>query len=309
MLILTPYLLYAQNNKPKQLNNRKENKKQNEFLRVNKAVSQELGKAAEKIDKNISPPVGEGIEKNKTNIYFIMGGDFADNGDVEGNFRYGGQLHLPRFQKYWKLKFSSDDENRDRGQSALTRGQRARRSNDDFFLGVSFAKRWKDIDVDYKPQLAFSDGLGLDHSIEAKSEFKAGDFSIHPSLEFFAHHSEGLGSSAALGFRYFITKSLSIGQSNDGRFVYLDNNLLTNHTAGLGYTHNDRWNTSLSYFRGFENGVVGGYRLSAYGYYLNINYAIYQEILMLELKPYIVYERDENYERVNGVVLNFRVTF
>lgn len=304
-------LLYAQNESSNQPNNQQKSPTVGrELLRVNQAVSKELGRAADKIDRRISPrTIGE-IEKNKTQIYFITTGDFDDRGDSKGSVRYGGQLHLPRFEKYWKVKFSNEDENRDRGRSSMTRERRERDNDDDFFVGVSFARRWEGIDVDYKPQLAYkNDSLGLDHSIEADTKFEFGDFHILPSLEFFANHKEGPGSSGAFGFRYFLTKSFSVGQSNDARYVFLEPDLAVNHSVGFGYTHNDRLNTGISYFRGFANSAVGGYMLAAYGYFLSIHYKLYQDILLTEVRPYIVYERPDDFKKTNGILISLRVNF
>src|SRR5690606_22220465 len=127
-------------------------------------------------------------ERNKTQINFTIGGDFDDRGNIESNFRYGIQLHLPRFQQYWKVKFANQDEKRERGQSSMTREQRTRNTNDDVFLGVNFARNWNKVKFDYKPQIAFDSNLGLDHSVEASTEYQKGRFLVKPSLEIFGNH-------------------------------------------------------------------------------------------------------------------------
>src|SRR5690606_18552398 len=135
------------------------------------------------------------VEENKTQIYFIFGEDIADHGDMKTTFRYGAQLHLPRFEHYWKVKFANQDEKRERGQSSKTRSQRTRNTNDDVFLGVSFERNWDKINFDYKPQLAIDKGVGLDHSIEVWTEYEYGRFNFRPAIELFANHDEGLGNS------------------------------------------------------------------------------------------------------------------
>ena len=302
---LSSSILYAQNSQT----NNTEKESSNRLIRINKSVSDEIDKAADKIDKSISPKTAGAIERNETRIFFVMGGDFADNGDIETNFRFGAQLHLPRFEKYWKLKFANQDERRDRGQSSVVRGQRTRNTNDDIFVGVSFFKNWDRIEVTYKPQIAINDGVGLDHSIEAETEYEFGRFNFKPTLEFFANHEEGTGTSSSVRFALWLKRQVfALEQGNDGRYVFLDYTLAVNHFIGFGYTHDDRLSIATHYFRSFENSVED-YRLSAYGYYISTNYLIYKNILSLEFKPYIVYERIDNFEKTNGVVINFRVNF
>lgn len=309
-------ILYAQNESPKQPNNVKNKdakgstRATKEFIRVNKTISQEIGKAANAIDRGVSPPVNAEIEENKTQIYFIVGGDFSDNGDIDGNFRYGAQLHLPRFEKYWKLKFDNQDENRNRGSSAVIRQRRERDYNDDIFLGVSLMKTWKGVDVDYKPKINLKDGFGLDHSIEANTKFEFGKFHVEPALEFFANHDEGAGASSVFKLRYWFVKKFAVEQGNDARFLFLNSDLAVNHYAGFLYLPSDRLHFTLHYFRSFSNEYPGlDYILSAYGGYLGTQIVIYKDMLGLELRPYIVFERAEKFKQVNGMVVNFKITF
>lgn len=320
--LFKPSLVYAENessvqpNNTEQPNNTKnsnQNYKRNtigiapKLIQFNKTVSKEIDKAATNIDKSISPQSQGEVEKNNTQIHFIVGGGFADNGDIKSNFRFGAQLDLPRFQKYWKLKFANQDEKRNRGQGVVTRSQRTRNTNDDIFVGVSFSRRWDRIDVEYKPQIAINKGVGLDHSIEAQTKYEIGNFSFVPSLEFFANNDEGTGSSGVVRFIYQLSRLVNLEQSNDARFVYLSSALGVNHTVGVAYTPTDKFNLALRYFRGFANDT--GYRISSYGYYLDGNYVIYRNMLSLQVRPYFVYERPENFVLTRGVVANFKVSF
>lgn len=313
---LFPSLLYAQKDAATQGNNPEQDDDQGEpsgfvkeFLRVNRETSEDLGKAADILDRNISPATPGHVEKNKTNMYFVVGGDFDDRGHIVSNFRYGAQLHLPRFEKYWKVKFANQDDKRERGQSSMTRQQRTRNTNDDIFLGVNFLKRWDHLDVSYQPQLAFHNNLGIDHSIDAETEFKWRKFRFIPKLELFAYHGEGVGSSADMKFKYLLTRSIDLHQGNDARFVYLASEFLMNHSVGFGVTPNDRVSFSLDYFRSFANTQATDFQMSAYGYYVTSAYVIYVNVLSLEVKPYIVYEREYGFEQTNGIVVNFRIIF
>lgn len=303
-----PSVLYAQNQKSN--NTEKEEEKTNKFIKINKSVSKRIDNFAEGIDRNIAPSVKDDYEKNKTSMYFVLGGDFDDSGNMETNFRYGARLHLPRFERYWKVKFDNQDEKRERGQSSMIRRQRTRNTNDDVFLGVSFQKKyWDSVSVDYKPQIAFSDGLGLDHSVEAETEFEYGKFIFEPSLEFFAHHEDGTGSSASIKITQWLYKEKwGLEQGNDARFLFLDSHLSMNHYIGPMSMPSDRWKFALHYFRSFEN-IEEGFQLSAYGYYFVTNYMIYKDMLALEVKPYIVFERAEDFNETHGIVVNFRVIF
>ncbi len=317
-IVYVPSVLYAQSESVAQPNKDKPAKVDEienpspftrELIRANKAAAEEIDKAADIIDKNVSPKMAGAVGKNETQVYVILGGDFADNGDIESNFRYGVQLHLPRFERYWKVKFANQDEKRDRGQSSVTRQQRTRNTNDDVFLGVSFMKNWDRVEVQYKPQIAISDGIGLDHSIEADTEYEFGRFNFEPSLEFFANHDDGAGSSISLKFVYWLYKKMiSFEQGNDARFLYLRNILAENHSAGFAYTPNDRFSVSTHYFRSFGNDIAG-YMLSAYGGYITINSVIYKKVLSMEVKPYVVFEREENFKQINGALINFRLNF
>lgn len=316
MSLLTPSI-YAQKNSAKQPNNVPHNKdtqkKDNppevarELIRVNKSVSEGISRAAEAIDESISPASPGEVEVNKSQVFFIVGGDFDEKGKMKTNFRYGAKLHLPRFQKYWKLKFENQDEKRDRGSSAVTRKRRTRNANDDIFVGVSLSKKWEDIDISYEPKVSFSDGMGLDHSIEAEVEYVNGDFSFEPTFEFFANNGEGTGVSGAVKFTYWIKEFLAMVQGNDGRHLFLEHELSVNHYVGLLYKATDRLVFNTNYFRTYSN--KDNYSLSAYGVYLATNYMIYQEVLAVEVTPYLVHEREESFSETKGFTLNFRIIF
>lgn len=279
------------------------------FLRLNESISKGLNRAAESLDKNISKDSPGEVEQNETFMYVLLGEDFNDHGDMTTNFRYGGQLRLPRFEKYWKLKFENQDEKRVRGQGTMTRRQRTRNTNDDLFLGVSFSKRWSDVDFTYKPQIAYSNGFGLDHSIEAERDYEYGLFNFATGLEFFANHGEGTGTSAEIKFNLWLYKKyVALEQGNAGRFVFLANTLAENHYVGFRYVPRDRLSFTIHHFRSFRN-ASNGYELSAYGGYIITNYDIYKNILALELKPYVVHERDDNFLHTVGIVVNFKVIF
>ncbi len=310
-ILIIPSLLYAQNDSIEQENNQDPNSKGvvRKLLKVNKEASQQLDKAADIIDKKLSPRAKGEFEVNKTHMYFVIGGDFDDRGNAEPNFRYGLQLHLPRFEHYWKVKFANQDEKRERGQSSMTRERRTRTTDDDIFLGVSFSRNWNKVNIDYKPQLAFHRSLGLDHSIEASSEYQRGRFTIKPSLEIFGNHKEGLGNSGVLRFGFRLLDNVSLFQNNDARFLHEVDALNMNHVIGIGYNPNDRLGVSFNYFRGFENPGHAGFALSAYGYYIGSQYVIYRNVLTLELQPYVVYERAYDFEKTYGALANFRVQF
>lgn len=305
---IVPSVLYAQ--KKRSNNTEKQEERTNKFIKMNKSLSKDIDQLAEGIDKNISPKIKESeVEQNKTNMYLVLGGDFDDKGNMETNFRYGVRLHLPRFERYWKLKFDNQDEKRDRGQSSMIRSQRTRNTNDDVFVGVSFERYWDKVKVDYKPQIAIRDGMGLDHSLEADTEFEYGKFVFQPSLEFFAHHEDGTGSSASVKFtQWLYRKKWGLEQGNDARFIFLSSNLSMNHYAGMISIPSDRWKFALNYFRSFQN-KTEDFMLSAYGYYLAANYMIYKDMLALEARPYVVFERGEDFLETHGIVVNFRVIF
>lgn len=306
-LITVPSVLYAQNKKAN--NTEKQEEETNKFIEINKSFSKDIDNFAEGIDRNISPRAPGKIANNKTNMYFVLGGDFDDKGNMETNFRYGARLHLPRFERYWKVKFDNQDEKRERGLSPMVRSQRTRNTNDDVFVGVSFERYWDKIRVDYKPQIAIRDGMGLDHSIEADTEFEYGKFVFQPSLEFFAHHEDGTGSSASVKFLFWLyKKKWGLEQGNDARFLFLYSNLSMNHYAGVVSIPSDRWKFALHYFRSFQN-KLENFELTAYGAYLVANYMIYRDMLAIEAKPYVVFERGEEFDETHGIVLNLRVIF
>jgi hypothetical protein len=278
------------------------------LIQFNKDVSEEIDKAADNIDKSVSPNTPGEVKANNSKIFFVVGSDFTSHGDVKGNFRFGAHLHLPRFEKYWSVKFANQDEKRDRGQSSATRRLRTRKANDDVFVGVNFFRNWDRIDITYKPKIAINDGVGLDHSIEAETKYEFDKFRIDPGLEFFANHNDGTGSSASLRFSYELTKLVTLEEGNDARFLNLHSHLAVNHYIGFGYTPTDRLSFTTHYFRSFRN-LTRDYELSAYGAYIASNYTIYKNILSVETKPYLVYERDDNFRESYGVLVNFRVTF
>jgi hypothetical protein len=309
LVFVLPSILYAADKESKGNDTQNAHGIMKDFIRINESFSTKINKAAEKLDKNISPETPGEVNKNESFLYLVLGADFNDHGDITGNYRFGGQLRLPRFEKYWKVKFANQDEKRDRGQGAMTRRQRTRNAKDDLFLGVSFAKQWSGLDFSYRPQIAYHNGFGLDHSLEAETKYEYGQFSLVPSLQFFADHGDGTGASGTLGFVLWLYKRyIDFEQGNEARFLILASSLNENHFIGFKYIPTDRLDFTLHYFRSWENGKED-YQLSAYGVYLITNYQIYKNILGIQAKPYAVHERTENFKQTNGIVVNFTITF
>ncbi len=281
------------------------------YVDINTIISNKIKKYADNIDSAITPDSlnSDLPNENRSKVNLKVGSNITTTKTITPFINFGLLLHLPKFENYWKLKFSNSDEKKERGDSSIKRlsSQNTTESKQNLFLGLLFLKNWSSIDIEYQPQISTVNTLGIDHSFEFKTKFATGRLSVKPGFEIFSDHNDGGGYSAYLNNEYELTKTLKLMQQNDGRYVSLSRALKVNHSLVLSAKLENNWSASVTTSQSYDNFQT--YGLESKGSSLTIEKSTLNDKLILELTPYLTYPRSDDFVQKSGVVVSMRFVF
>lgn len=281
------------------------------YLDINSKISESVKKYADTLDTAVTPT---GLQKNlphlnKSKVFFKIGSNITTTKSITPFYNFGALLHLPKFENYWKLKFSNSDRKKVRGDSSIKRlsSESTAESKQNLFLGLLFLKNWSSVDIEYEPRVSTVNSLGIDHSLEFKMKLSEGAYSLKPAFEIFSDHNDGGGYSAYVNNEFKINKTFQLLQLNDGRYVSLSRALKVNHSIVLSMQLENDWSASVSFHQSYDN--FQSYGLESRGESLTFVKTALNETLVFELSPYISYSRSDEFTQKTGVVVSMRFIF
>lgn len=281
------------------------------YIDINTKISESIVEYADQLDTAVTPHLLQNkfITVNRSKVFVKLGSDITALDSTRSFYDFGLQLHLPKLENYWKVKFTNSDDKKDRGYSSIKRlGSKATpESQQKLFLGLLFLKNWSSVDVQYEPRISTVESLGIDHSFEFRTKFTAGVVNIKPAFEVFSDHNEGGGYSAYLNNEYEVSKTFKISQLNDGRYVSLSRALRVNHSVVFSAMFEDDWSASLSLHQAYDN--FQSYGLESRGQSLTLRNKVLKEKLIVEFTPYLSYSRSLDFQQIAGLVLAVQFTF
>lgn len=278
-----------------------------DYLWFNSRAASQIDSLANRVDTSVSPlPLVVKAEPTKSQGVLLLEADLAQQKQPQQRVHFDVNWHLPRLEKYMKLKFESRDERRTRGRNRSLREQQ--RADQPLFLGLIFGGNWDRVSFNYRPQLNNSNGFGLDNSIEASTTFKHNQFELAPRLEIFANHDEGFGTSSLLNLIFHGSEYFTVFQNNEGRLISLSDQLEVSHSIGANYSQSARLLWSVSFGQFYANHMPG-YGLKSFGAQVGFDYLAIPEKLNAGTTYYINHLASTGFGREDGVVFHTKMTF
>lgn len=279
------------------------------FIDSNIAISNWFDSIAEGIDLFlVNKKVSE--EQNLTSVKLANLTSSSEGVPVTNEWRLQVMPRFPNLEKYWSLKFSSYDEQDERGFDKNYLPQQVSRERS-YGASIGLFRRVGPVRLQFQPRIELQDPLQVSHSIAVETVALLPRLSerlkINPKLEFFANARTGPGVFQALNFSYSLNDSTELTQINEAEYEDRRRRLLVTNGLSLGRILNNR-NTltySLLFFStNRENYHLTGYNLAVAWYHL-----IYKRILDFSLTPNLDFRESLDFKGRAGVSLQVTLHF
>lgn len=216
---------------------------------------------------------------------------------------------FPNLEKYWSLKFSSYDEQEERGVDKNYLRQSTRDRN--YGASVGLFRRLGPVRLQFQPRIELQDPLQVSHSIAVETVGLLPDLGsglkINPKLEFFANARRGPGVFNALNFSYSVNEVTELTQINEAEYEDKRRRLAVTNGLSLGRIINSQ-NTltaSILFFSSNrENYHLTGYNLAVSWYHL-----IYKKVLDFSLTPNLDFSEVLDFKGRAGATLQVTIHF
>jgi len=275
------------------------------FIFTNIAVSDWFDSAADGLDMFL---IGRRVTEAKNKTRFrVENNTYSVEGSDPVNFTgVGVLLNLPNVEKYWKLKFTSYDEqeeNRDVRRNYLR--QTPREQNYGATVGV-FRKLGK-VRTAFEPRIELTDPLKISHSLQFESVADMKNYKINPKLEFFASASRGLGTYQRINFNYELSKIFTLTWINEAE--YQEKIRFYNVTHGLSLGHFFSEKQVLSYTVLTNSNNRPNYHFDSINFSVAWSEILYKNMLSYQFVPNYDFSRANNFRGRAGASFNITLNF
>jgi hypothetical protein len=274
------------------------------FVDSNISISNWFDSVAEGVDLFV---MGETVskERNETNVklsntsYLVEGKGYTNETSLSVNPRF------PNFEKYWNLKFTTYDEQEDRGADKNYLRQTPRQKN--YGASIGLFRKLGDVRVVFQPRIELQDPLKVSHSLAFESIADMKTYKINPKLEFFANATTGPGIFEALNFNFILSRYYSLTLINEG--TYDDKTHLYSVTNGVsvGQSLSERGSMTYSFLffsKNQSNYHLNGYSIAASWYHL-----IYKKVLDFQLTPHLDFSEETDFRGLSGLTFQITINF
>jgi hypothetical protein len=221
-------------------------------------------------------------KRNETHLRVISSLYLNDTWGLKPGFGFAFNLHLPNFQEYWNLKFTSYDQSRDRGVKKTIPGEEL---PERFGAGLLFLRTLGKFKFNYEPRLELAKRFGISHHLSLETIEQLGwGLALNPKTELFAKFDRGPGLYQALNLTKPLSENHQIALINQAEFFDRGNLLLV--TQGLSHTHSlPQLKATLNYLFLLEHSNSQGYHLDRYLYTVVYSQVIYDRALEYTIAP------------------------
>ncbi|MEK6628163.1 MAG: hypothetical protein AABY53_06015 [Bdellovibrionota bacterium] len=212
---------------------------------------------------------------------------------------------FPNLEKYWNLKFTSYNEQDERGAKNKLIRQSPRETNYGATIGVF--KSVGKIRTSFQPRIGLQDPLVISHSLVFESTLDLNHFQINPKLNLFADATNGTGLFQAINFNFVLTNTFSLTLINDGTYFEKTHKYTTTNGVSLGQSISNI--NAMSYSLLFFSNNRDNYHLDSYVLSTSWYHLIYKKILDLQLTPHLEFTSLRGYKGQAGISLQLTLNF
>lgn len=275
-----------------------------QFIDSNIAISRWFDSLTEGIDLFLVGPQLQS-ERNETSVK-IENTTFSTEGTPPGN-----QTNIiinPRFpnlEKYWNLKFTSYNEQDERGAKNSLLRQSPRETNYGATIGVF--KSIGKIRTSFQPRIELQNPLKISHSLAFETIIFFDRFQVNPKIDLFANATNGTGVFQAINFNFILTNIFSLTLINEGTYTEKTHKYITTNGFSLGQaiSNTDAMAYSLLFFSSNRD----NYHLESYSVSASWYHIFYKRILDLQLTPHLDFAGDRSFTGQAGITLRLTLNF
>ncbi len=274
------------------------------FIKSNIAVSNFFDDIARGIDQFFVNK-SQTSRENKSSVALENVSNSSEGQNVDNVTHIIANLRLPNVEDYFQLKFTSYDENEERG-SKKKYGQPSTRQQN-YGATVGLFKKLGDIKTSFQPRIDLQDPLKVSHSLSFDTSAKLSNYEINPKLEFFANPDKGTGVFLAINYRFFLTKSYSLNWINEGEYEEKKRQFSTIIGLSLVQEITEKSTLAYSFFTNSNNRPA--YHLDNYNFSVTWNHILYSKILFYQIIPRLSFASEQSFKGTAGLALVINLNF
>lgn len=213
---------------------------------------------------------------------------------------------LPNLEKYWKLKFTSYDERRDKRGFSNTGLQPTPRERN-YGATVGLFRKLGDVRTAFEPRIELQDPLKISHSLTFESIADLKTYEVNPKLQLYASPTRGTGVFVATNIFVPLTKVYSLTFINEGDYEEKTHVFSVLNGVSLGQMISDE--SALAYNIAFNSSNKPGYHLDKFSLSVAWSQVLYKRILDYQITPHLDFEKHKSFTGVPGLIFNVNVNF
>lgn len=274
------------------------------LINGNIAVSNFFDRIATGIDNFFVSKTATSRE-NKSNVAVENISNSSEGQVVSNESHFIANLRLPNVEDYFQLKFTTYDENEERGSKKKYGQQLTRQQN--YGATVGLFRNLGDIRTAFQPRIELQDPLKVSHSLSFETSAKLTSYQFNPKLEFFANPDKGTGIFFAINYSFFLTNIYTLNWINEGEYEEKKKQFSTIIGLSLAQEITSRTTLAYSFFTNSNN--KSNYHLEAYNLSVTWNHVLYQKILYYQIIPRLSFASEVSFKGAAGVAVVINLNF
>ncbi len=274
------------------------------FIQSNIAVSDFFDSIAKSID-NFLVSNSPTNRENKSSVGLENVSNSTEGQYVDNVTHLIANLRLPNVEDYFQLKFTTFDENEERGSKKRYGQPVARKQN--YGATVGLFKKLGDIRTSFQPRIELQDPLKVSHSLSFDTSANFTTYEFIPKLELFANPDKGTGIFLALNHRYFLDNTFTLNWINEGEYEEKKRQFST--IIGLSLVQEITEKSTLAYSIFASSNNRTAYHLEAYNFSVTWNHVLYNKILFYQIIPRLSFASEQSFKGAAGLTVVLNLTF
>ncbi len=275
------------------------------YVDKNKEISQEIDKAAEKIDVFLA---GKKVtdKANNSSIRIENSAYYREGGELETSLHFGVNLRLPNLEKKWALKFTSYDEHEE--DRRIDQKQfRTQPKEENYGAALVFFKQLGRVKTTFQPRLQLKNPLDMAYYLTFETDVEMKHYRIDPKVEFFARPQKGVGVFVSLPYTYVLSPTWAMVLAQE--VEYEDRQNMFTHNSGISFGQKISKDSSIGYAVAAASNNRMTYHLLQYGFAVSYQQMLFKDALSYSIAPNWDFIKERHFKGVVGMRFNVDFIF
>ncbi|MEC9282874.1 MAG: hypothetical protein VX642_09190 [Bdellovibrionota bacterium] len=277
------------------------------LIRKNIQISEEVNTFAEEIDMFLSGD-DYSSKDNESSLVVVNQFDYSEGGEFVYKPLVNFHLRLPNLEEKFRLNFSSYDS--DESTRGVNRNRVQRNNPDESFgTSINWVRRFGKIDVDLRPRLEISPGVGVSWRLRFEQKINwARKMLFRPNLALYAKPRDGTGVFTTFNNYWAYSPKLTYILINEWEYQNKENLLQANN----GFALEQLLGGDSYYFLHqivFESTNRPKYHLDSIVVSSGFHHNWLYRVLTYKLSPYLSFEKENYFKGRAGIRLEVQMIF